>query len=544
MVMLHSAVLAAALLSGSGETVLLDFYSDGCVPCRQMEPVVRELAGRGYPVRKVNVSGSPGLAAKYGVDLVPCFVMLVDGQVVDRVVGGTTFSRLERMCQRAKAAGPEETLASQGDSSGGWRSGGGLVPSVRSDVFAGNGQRQPPMGPPESHAPDRALPPGWTGPANTLDRPADDLVAATVRLKIEDPDGRSCGSGTIIDAQDGWALILTCGHIFRDSKGLGPIEVDLFGPTPAERVPGQLLTYDLDRDIGLLKIRTPGPVTTARVAPPGYRVAQDDPVVNVGCNNGDPPTARFSRVTSLDKYLGPPNLQVAGMPVQGRSGGGLFSEEGFVIGVCTAADEEEKEGFYTALAAIHAELDRAELAFVYRSGGEGSVGEAPLVAIDPPEMPRRMPRPSDLVEVKEVSSASSGSPSGRRLVDPQSPLSGEEQATLEEIRRRKSQGDEVICVIRSRSAPQAASEIIVLNNVSPGFLDRLAEETRTGPRDRRELTSMEISEDRPSRVGPDPTVEQSPAPRKTLLEYRSADFGRLQASERLSRQPRSFAGTR
>ncbi|MFH1921171.1 MAG: trypsin-like peptidase domain-containing protein [Planctomycetota bacterium] len=499
MVTLHSAVLAAALLSGSGETVLLDFYTDGCGPCRQMDPVVRELAGRGHPVRKVNASSSPDLAAKYRVDLVPCFVMLVDGQVVDRVVGGTTLTRLERMCQMAQAARPKETLTSQGGS------------------------------------PDRALPPGWrlptpgsSGPANTLDRPADDLVAATVRLRIEDPDGHSCGSGTIIDAQDGWALILTCGHIFRDSKGQGPIEVDLFGPTPAERVPGHLLTYDLDRDIGLLKIRTPGPVTTTRVAPPGYRVAQGNRVVNVGCNNGDPPTARFSRVTSLDKYLGPPNLQVAGMPVQGRSGGGLFSEEGLVIGVCTAADPSENEGLYTALAAVHAELDRTELAFVYRSNGEGSAMDAPLVAIDPPDMPRQMPRPSDLVQVKEVSDAPSGSPSDRRFADPREPLSGEEQAALEEIRRRKSQGDEVICVIRSRSAPQASSEIIVLNNVSPGFLDQLAEETRSGP-----------------------TADQGPPPRKTLLEYRSEDFGGFQASERLSRQPRSrqsqppsFAGAR
>ena len=104
MVSFETAVLAAALLSGSGETVLLDFYSDGCVPCRQMDPVVQELGGRGYPVRKVNVSGNPDLAAEYGVDLVPCFVMLVDGRVLDRVVGGTTFSRLERMCKIARDA--------------------------------------------------------------------------------------------------------------------------------------------------------------------------------------------------------------------------------------------------------------------------------------------------------------------------------------------------------------------------------------------------------------------------------------------------------
>ena len=69
------------------------------------------------------------------------------------------------------------------------------------------------------------------------------LIAASVRLRVEDANGHSCGSGTIIDARDGQALILTCGHIFRDSKGKGQIEVDLFSPSGQQRVPGQLISY-------------------------------------------------------------------------------------------------------------------------------------------------------------------------------------------------------------------------------------------------------------------------------------------------------------
>jgi len=68
--------------------------------------------------------------------------------------------------------------------------------------------------------------------------------------------------------------------------------VDLFGPNGAKRIPGELLSYDLDREMGLLSIPVSGPVTTARVAPPGYRVAKGQRVINVGCNNGDPPSAR------------------------------------------------------------------------------------------------------------------------------------------------------------------------------------------------------------------------------------------------------------
>ncbi|OHB85505.1 MAG: hypothetical protein A2V98_14445 [Planctomycetes bacterium RBG_16_64_12] len=531
MVSFETAVLAAALLSGSGETVLLDFYSDGCVPCRQMDPVVQELGGRGYPVRKVNVSGNPDLAAEYGVDLVPCFVMLVDGQVVDRVVGGTTFSRLERMCKMARDAmsGPPQPA-------GRMKAEGGRMKDEKGET----GHLDSSFSPHPSSFSDpgwRLAAPGWTGPADTVAPLANDLVAATVRLRIEDPDGHSCGSGTIIDARGGEALILTCGHIFRDSKGKGRIEVDLFGPTPAERIPGHLLSYDLDRDIGLLKIRTPGPVTTARVAPPGYRVAKDDRVINVGSNNGDPPTARYSRVTALDKYTGPPNLEVAGLPVQGRSGGGLFSEDGLLIGVCNAADPSEDEGLYTALAAVDAELSRAELAFIYRSGGQSPAVEAPLVALDPPAMPRQMPRPSDLVPTTDVPTASSGNPSDRRLADPRQGLRGEEQAALEEIRRRKSQGDEVVCVIRSRSDPQAPSEIIVLNDVSPSFLDQLAGETRIRPRDQRHLTSLEIPAAAPGTSRPDAPVDLRPVARRPLLEYRAESATSTATSDGPSWQP-------
>src|SRR5690242_21105342 len=50
-------------------------------------------AAAGHPVRQVNIDREPALANKYGVSGIPCFVMLVDGQVVDRVVGATTKDR-------------------------------------------------------------------------------------------------------------------------------------------------------------------------------------------------------------------------------------------------------------------------------------------------------------------------------------------------------------------------------------------------------------------------------------------------------------------
>ena len=192
------------------------------------------------------------------------------------------------------------------------------------------------------------------------------MIAATVRLRIEDAKGNSCGTGTIIDARQGWALILTCGHIFRDSQGKGRIEVDLFGGGP-RRVEGELVSYDMDRDVGLLKIRVPGPVAVARVAPAGLQLAEGDPVVSVGCNNGDDPTAQPTRIRSRDQFAGPPNVEADGLPVEGRSGGGLFTPDGLVVGVCNCADPTENQGMYAALASIHKQLDESGLSYVYQS---------------------------------------------------------------------------------------------------------------------------------------------------------------------------------
>lgn len=461
MLLVQTALMALAV-AGASETVLLDFYSDSCAPCRQMDPTLRQLAAMGYPVRKVNCGREPELAARFGVKQVPCFVMLVGGREVDRVVGMTSLSRLEQMCKLAESVPQEKE----------------------------NSPEKPPPGQDFTH-----------------------LIAATVRLRIEDGSGRSCGSGTIIDSREGEALILTCGHIFRDSKGKGRIEVDLFGPTPANGIPGQLLHYDLQSDIGLLTIRVPGPVQAARVAPPGYRVAKGDAVINVGCNNGQQPTARPSRVSAVDKFLGPPNLVVSGLPVQGRSGGGLFSADGLVIGVCNAADPADNDGLYAALAAIHAQLDRVKLSHVYQPA---PAQQAAVAAAEPPPMPRQMPPPESIAALPEVVLPTAQLTPVPGPSDSPESLSDGERAALEEIHRRRQDGAEVICVIRSRSDPRAPSEVIVLDKVSPAFLEQLVAEAR--PQDARHLTSLEIPR-RPEPLASAPSPLPTTARPRRILEY-------------------------
>ncbi len=494
MACLQMALLALAVTGGE-EPVLLDFYADWCAPCRQMDPTVRQLTDLGYPIRRVNVDRNRALAAKYGVKGIPCFVMVVDGKETDRVEGATSFGRLEQMCRTAVASGKKTPAPVRLAGTTTTKTPAVKIPSTASEPpFTATWPKMESSETAASETAGGTL--GWRGSpaasttapeamANAGDRRFDaQLIAATVRLRIEDADGRSCGTGTIIDSRKGEALVLTCGHIFRESEGKGPIEVDLFGDVPGQKIPGRLISYDLKRDVGLVAFKTPGPVTAVPVAAAGYRLKAGDPVISVGCNNGDQPTARHSRVQSLDKFLGPPNIQVAGLPVEGRSGGGLFSADGLLVGVCNAADPADREGLYAALATVHEELENTGLSYVVRSD-ETPAARTPLVAIDAPDMPKEMPATAEVTIRPRSDNIQSTSARTDRTdrTDRTATLAAHEQAALDEIGRRRAEGAEVVCIIRSRANPHAKSEIIVLDDVSPEFLRRL-QASRSAPNNR------------------------------------------------------------
>ena len=86
-------------------TVLLDFRADWCGPCRQMDSTVEQLLAAGYPVRRVNYDQDRDLANRFKVQAIPCFIMLVNGREVDRVLGVTDRARLEAMFSRNGANG-------------------------------------------------------------------------------------------------------------------------------------------------------------------------------------------------------------------------------------------------------------------------------------------------------------------------------------------------------------------------------------------------------------------------------------------------------
>jgi thiol-disulfide isomerase/thioredoxin len=471
-------VAAATAQTALGGVELLDFSSPHCGPCQSMVPVIARLEAANYPIRKIDTTREPGVAQQYHVTQIPCFIMLVDGREVERNVGAMGQDQIVAMFQRAVAArgqSPDRPAAPAQ---------AGVQPQVQPNGDDwNNGQTAGDTARPMTHTTP-------LGPREPLrDAFSNELIGSSVRLRVDDANGHSFGTGTIIDARSGEALVITCGHLFRDSKGQGPVSVELFTATPdgarvVSQVQGQIVGYNLDRDIGLVSIRPNGNVRVAPIASTNTIIERGERLTSVGCDRGENPTALATRVTNLDRYQGPPNIEASGAPVEGRSGGGLFNSAGELVGVCFAADYEGNEGLYTALESIHDELDRLNLSEIYRKSGAASAETAshnpaanmPQTTATPPIVRGQEPQP--LMPVAESEGMLPVTPvaarSDQNLAGEPASLNPVEQAAFEEIMNRAADS-EVVCIIRPRD-PSGKSEVITLPQVSPAFIRALQEQ--------------------------------------------------------------------
>jgi thioredoxin 1 len=92
------ATFAAEVLNNS-KPVLVDYWAEWCGPCRQVAPVLEEIAqeysGK-IEIVKLNVDENPQVTRTYGIMNIPTLSVFKDGEVVKSIVGAKPKSALLR----------------------------------------------------------------------------------------------------------------------------------------------------------------------------------------------------------------------------------------------------------------------------------------------------------------------------------------------------------------------------------------------------------------------------------------------------------------
>ena len=94
----NSEVLAAEL------PVLADFYSDSCIPCKRMSPILSQLEAEyadKIKIVKINTNFEKELVEKYSIQAAPTLILFKNGEEVSRIRGAAKKDEIITLIERS-----------------------------------------------------------------------------------------------------------------------------------------------------------------------------------------------------------------------------------------------------------------------------------------------------------------------------------------------------------------------------------------------------------------------------------------------------------
>lgn len=80
--------------------ILLDFHATWCGPCRNLSPILNELANdnnNNLKIIKIDVDKNPDIASEYGVRGIPSVMIFKEGVEVNKFIGLKTKTEIQNI---------------------------------------------------------------------------------------------------------------------------------------------------------------------------------------------------------------------------------------------------------------------------------------------------------------------------------------------------------------------------------------------------------------------------------------------------------------
>ena len=100
--------------------VLLECWASWCLPCKQVDPTLQRLAKEHEgecKVLKINIDRNPSISKEYNVKGLPAFMLFVDGEEKNRLVGAQSDESLIELIQEGIECQNSDEAAEEGETS-------------------------------------------------------------------------------------------------------------------------------------------------------------------------------------------------------------------------------------------------------------------------------------------------------------------------------------------------------------------------------------------------------------------------------------------